>query len=294
MMIVKKKIKELTYRLAYSKARRAFDLSVGSPYYLPSSKLECLLREYEHVIAKPFQDYRKEAMKQQASQRVDALECQLRGKPAKVLEVGPGAGYVLREFKRRGAKVAHSIDIVDKLYDEVKVEGVEITLVNDEALPPPPESGYDVVFSYGTMEHIPDPDRLFQECLNQVAPGGILSIEFGPLFFSPWGYHHQSILRCPYLHLLAPEGWVHELGKQKRGENYLDYLPWVNKLPLSSYRFLREPMPSGWIVEELFFGCDWYSMDVIRRFPGTFKAKAVPFDDFVIDTVRFVVRRLEL
>ena len=169
---------------------------------------------------------------------------------------------------------------------------MDITLVQDERLPPPPSPGFDVVFSYGTLEHIPDPNRSFQECLKQVAPGGILFFEFGPLYHSPWGYHHQSILRCPYLHLLAPEAWIHKMARRKRGDCYQGFLPWVNKHPLSKYRFLQTPLPLGWIVEEQFFGCDWYSVNIIRQFPRPCKAKGVDFDEFIVDSVRVVARYL--
>jgi ubiquinone/menaquinone biosynthesis C-methylase UbiE len=76
----------------------------------------------------------------------------------------------------------------------------------DAASLPLPDESFDVVYSYNTFEHIPRPDAAVSEATRVLRPGGHLYLDFGPLYFSPFGLHAYYSITVPYCqHLWTPE-----------------------------------------------------------------------------------------
>jgi ubiquinone/menaquinone biosynthesis C-methylase UbiE len=67
---------------------------------------------------------------------------------------------------------------------------------------PFPDRSFDAVFSTNTFEHVMDLDTAFAELFRVLRPGGVVLSRFGPLFFSPQGYHLYWACQVPYAHLL--------------------------------------------------------------------------------------------
>jgi ubiquinone/menaquinone biosynthesis C-methylase UbiE len=68
---------------------------------------------------------------------------------------------------------------------------------------PFPDGSFDAVFSTNTFEHVIDLDTAFKELFRVLRPGGVVLSRFGPLFFSPHGYHLYWACQVPYAHLLC-------------------------------------------------------------------------------------------
>jgi SAM-dependent methyltransferase len=68
---------------------------------------------------------------------------------------------------------------------------------------PLPDRSFDAVFSTNTFEHVMDLDTAFRELFRVLRPGGVVLSRFGPLFFSPQGYHLYWACQVPYAHLLC-------------------------------------------------------------------------------------------
>jgi SAM-dependent methyltransferase len=64
------------------------------------------------------------------------------------------------------------------------------------------DGSFDAVLSTDTFEHVMDLDLAFQEIARVLKPGGRLLSRFGPLFYSPHGYHLYWACQVPYAHLL--------------------------------------------------------------------------------------------
>jgi|HubBroStandDraft_6_1064221.scaffolds.fasta_scaffold250697_2 SAM-dependent methyltransferase len=275
----------------YRKAHRSFMNAVPFRNYLPDHLFNEVVSEYKKIPAAPAQDYSVEGMEALASERVRYIKEKLGKNPDSVLEVGPGAGFVLKKFKEQGVQKASALDIVDILYPEVKKSGVELILSSANNMHPVPDKSFDLVVSWSALEHIPEPEKVFWECLRILKPGGYLFLQFGPLYYSPWGYHHYSVLKYPYLHLLFPERMIHEYAKQVRGDGYEGYLPWTNGQDINAYRFLKQQLPSEYLLESYGSGFDYYSAHIISKYPEVFKSKQVPFESFFVDNIQVGVYR---
>jgi SAM-dependent methyltransferase len=153
------------------------------------------------------------------------------------------------------------------------------------------DQSYDLVVSWSALEHIPEPEKVFSECLRILKPGGYLYLQFGPLYYSPWGYHHYSVLKMPYLHLLFPERLIHNYARQVRGNDYAGYLPWTNGEDIDAYRFLKRQLPADYLLESYNSGFDHSSAHIISKYPEVFKSKQVSFESFFVDSIQVGVYR---
>lgn len=90
---------------------------------------------------------------------------------------------------------------------------------------PLPDASVDAVFSTDTFEHVMDLDLAFGEIARVLRPGGVLVTKFGPLFYSPYGYHMQWACRVPYAHLLFGLDAVLALRRERTG-HLLDVPDW--------------------------------------------------------------------
>jgi SAM-dependent methyltransferase len=64
------------------------------------------------------------------------------------------------------------------------------------------DGSFDAVLSTNVFEHVMDLDLAFHEIERVLKPGGSLLTRFGPLFYSPHGYHLYWACQVPYAHLL--------------------------------------------------------------------------------------------
>ena len=283
------------YKYNYSRALHAFNIAVPYRSFLPEEKFEDFIKKYGKLPAHPNQCYTISGMNALADERLNLIKSKIDFQPGSILEIGPGEGFVLKKFKEEGVNKAVGVDIKNNLHPEAINAGVEIVLTSAENMSGIPDKSFDLVVSWSALEHIPDPQAVFLECLRILKPGGYLFLQFGPLYYSAWGYHHYTVLRCPYLHLLFPEHLIHQHAKKLYGESFEAYLPWTNGLQLAAYRFLNKPLPYGYLLESYSSGYENLSPSskMIIEFPGIFKSKNVPFENFFVDWMQIGIYRKE-
>lgn len=287
----KRYLSDKVHRYRYNRAYRAFKRAIPYRNYLPDEAFAEFVDRYGKIPAMPRQDYSITGMEELAAERVKEIHGKIGFIPASVLEIGPGGGFVLKKFKEEGVAKVTALDIVDDLHPDVKKAGVEMILSSADEMSGIPDKSFELVVSWSALEHIPNPQRVFNECLRILKPGGYLFMQFGPLYFSPWGYHHYSVLKCPYLHILFPEHLIHDYARRTKGEGFAGYLPWTNGEPLSAYDFMKRGLPYGYLVYDYGSGYDYYSSNIIRKYPEIFKSKNIPFESFFVDWMRILVHR---
>jgi SAM-dependent methyltransferase len=88
---------------------------------------------------------------------------------------------------------------------------------SEEGRLPLPDASVDAVFSTDTFEHVMDLDLAFGELYRVLRPGGVLRTRFGPLFYSPYGYHLHWACQVPYAHLLFGIRPILQLRNERAG-----------------------------------------------------------------------------
>jgi len=97
---------------------------------------------------------------------------------------------------------AAAIDQANRARAESAVTNCRFVQARSGVLPFDDRS-FDAVFSTDTFEHVMDLDAAFKELFRVLRPGGVVLSRFGPLFFSPQGYHLYWACQVPYAHLLC-------------------------------------------------------------------------------------------
>lgn len=94
-----------------------------------------------------------------------------------VLEIGIGLGTDLKQFARHGAN-CHGVDITQRHIDltrlNFEIEGHQVDIFKADATELPfANNSIDCVHSFGVLHHIPDIDKVLQEIVRVLKPGGV-------------------------------------------------------------------------------------------------------------------------
>ncbi len=124
-----------------------------------------------------------------------------------VLDFGCGWGGESAWLARRAGHVV-GCDVNDdalrqarRFQAESGLRNLEFARCADDALPFADDS-FDAVFSTNVFEHVMRPETMLAEIRRVLRPGGAFVSTFGPLFYSPLGYHLPWACRVPWAHLI--------------------------------------------------------------------------------------------
>ncbi|MCZ7645473.1 MAG: methyltransferase domain-containing protein [Planctomycetota bacterium] len=264
-------------RLRARRARRAFQAAGAEPAWLPPEELPRLHARYP---AHPSLDPGAGARRKRLEERMEVLAGLLRAfaPPGReVLELGCGDGTLAGALAREGWRVC-ALDVDSAGFDrEARAAGVRF-LKADAARVPLREARVAFAYSYNAFEHLADPERALGELARVLAPGGRAYLHFAPLYFSPWGLHAYEYVRAPYVQVLfepaALQAFARGLGEKPR-------IPYVNAWPAARFRALFRAPPGRLRPLFLYETMDAGAVELIERHPACFKAKGVPFEEFV-------------
>jgi SAM-dependent methyltransferase len=149
------------------------------------------------------------------------------------------------------------------------------------------DESFDVVFTFATFEHLPDPESTFAEIARVLKKGGVACIDFAGLGWSPHGAHMYKTFGVPYITAL----FTRETIDQHVAAHRLDhYFPWVNNWPIERYRALFERYDSG--MERLSYRetKNRFHFPFLRRFMPHLR-RSPSFDSLLVDSVEGVFRK---
>ena len=268
-------------RFASRAARRAFAGADVTPAWLAPEALDALQSAVPPV---PEYSYDGGALDRRGAARADELR-RVEPRQGRTLEIGAADGMVSGHLAEAGFD-ATALDLSSDLFDHrARAAGVRF-IQGDAAAIPFEDDGFDLAFSYNSFEHFPDPGRVLDEMIRVTRTGGIIHLDFGPLYFSPYGLHAYRSIDVPYCHLLFEphvlERYVEEHGlppipfDDVNGWSVGRFRElWASRDRLIDrvrYREIPQLRPAG--------------HDLVVRFPSCFRAKTSDFDDLFVATIR--------
>lgn len=260
-------------------ARAAFHrASAAAPHFLGHAELDALRAVYP--APQPY-GYDEESLLRRGRERAALLEDVLPDFPQRdrFLELGCADGMVTRELTRRG-KHALGVDHSPAYFDR---RATGLTLMNVAALAIADDS-IDVVFSFNGFEHFARPDLVVAEGLRVLRSGGLLYLNFGPLYNSHFGLHAYRELPIPFCHFLFPPELL--------GNHAVDHEV-LNGWSLAAFRRLWRNVASNVDVLQYDERQERYGLELVRRHPSCFRGKVDSFRELTTSTIEALFRKKE-
>lgn len=109
----------------------------------------------------------------------------------------------------------------------------------------------DAVFSTNVFEHVMQPTAALCEIRRVLKPGGCFVSTFGPLFYSPLGYHMPWVTQVPYAHLLFGLKTILQVRNRRRSPIQADSWEQTGLNRMTYRGFRRAVLTSGLKIERL-------------------------------------------
>ena len=276
-------------RLKARRARKAFDAAADSPAWLSMAELQALQRAYPLEPVRYKYDAQSLAARgRERAQRLLSMSRRHANRPQRFLDLGMWDGMTCRALQEMG-KRAVGIDIRIEGLDETAGAGGATFAGMDAAGLGFVDESFDFVYSFNSFEHFPDPEAVLSEALRVLRPGGLLYLEFGPLWLSPRGAHQFQTISVPYVECLFTKDMLAEFAAA-RDIRLMGFF-WMNEWPLSRYRSLWERNAGRLekVVYHEIYNAD--HVDLIERYPSCFRSKTQAFDDLIVSNIEGLFRR---
>ena len=273
-------------------ARLAFVRATPDAQTLPIALLE---RMVEHYPEPPKVRYDPEGLILRANDSVGDIARVLDLRRVRsALELGCKDGMVAAALAKKGIR-SFGLDIsrigagacaFDKRGREAGANFIQA----DAAHLPFCSGSFDLVFSFDSFEHFPNPATVLAEAARVLVPGGHLFLKFGPIATAPFGLHAYRSIPVPYVHILFDLAEVVDFAK--RSGRDLDW-PFINNLSLQSYRkMFREVNGELRIASYKEYSSGGVGAELIFRYPGAFRRVSDDIDDFLVSSVVILMERL--
>jgi SAM-dependent methyltransferase len=207
----------------------------------------------------------------------------------RVLEVGCGDGMVGVAM----AAFGHDVTLTDlDDWRDARARGLHFVGGDGCERLSFPDGSFDLVCSFNSFEHLADPAAALAEALRVTRTGGLVYLQFGPLFCSAWGLHAYRTLRMPFPQFLFSEPFIEqrlqELGIWDLGKLRTGLQPLNRWRPVQFHQLWRST--SCRIIREV-AGEEVTGLDLVREYPEAFRGRGLLWVDLVTSWIAVTLQR---
>ncbi len=270
-------------------------LADATPYrYYDTEELFCKLQaEYEHKKPKEY-GYDSYSTWRRGFERAQKLleNPFVQSENLAVCEIAAGdgmAGYALANYGHR-VTLTDMDDWRDKRAKPLNF--VQSNIDNGLDLE---DNLFDIVVSYNAFEHFLNPRRAFDEVVRICKPNGLIYLEFGPLYASPWGLHAYRSLYMPYPQFIFSPKFVQEklsqIGISDLGKASSSLQP-MNRWTVADFSRLWTSSLVEVLSRNFYRNKDF--LEFVIRFPRAFSGRGLTFEDITVQGVFVSLKKCEI
>lgn len=205
-----------------------------------------------------------------------------------ILEVACGDGMSGTALSLYG----HQVTLLDyQDWRDSRAHGQDFIQANLSKPIPLPNSSYDFIFSFNALEHIPDPALALNEMVRLLRPGGLIWLDFNPLYASPLGLHAFCFM-MPYPQFLFSDQLIQAklktLGLNDLGRE-MDTLQPLNRWRPKQFREIWNR--SDCKIIEYDETKDLSHLDLALKYPQAFRGRNLCVDDLTVSGMRILLRK---
>ena len=270
-------------RLEEPGVRRLYERTAVAPDYLTIEDLATLAREFP--VQPPTYSYEADAREARGEERA-ALVLPLVSRPSIFVEIGARDGMVLWAIAKRG-HTAIGVDLETGLVDP-RARAAGAHFINSDATRLCfPDESIDVVCTFATFEHLPDPEATFAEITRVLKKGGHAYIDFAGLGWTYRGAHMYKSLGIPFITALFKRETIDRYAV----EHQLPHdFPYVNNWSIERYRSLFTRNSAQMERRSYRETKDRFRFPFLRRFMSHAR-RAPSFDSLLVDQVQVLFRK---
>jgi ubiquinone/menaquinone biosynthesis C-methylase UbiE len=295
-MNIYRKLKNLFLKKYYFKILRLYSYAVAKRYF---SGKTCefidldysLIEKYQKEYAFPKDiDYSPAGLDWTGRQRIKQIEniCPMFTNYKNVLELGCCDGMVLYYMKKMGKNVT-GIDLYDNFDERALAEGIKLLQMNVNEMTFK-DNTFDFIFSFSSFEHFENPEKALSESLRVLKTGGYAYLDFGPLYYSPYGAHAHGNISIPYCNILFNKSLLDKYVETNGLKQFSTY--YLNKWSIEDYRNLWKKYQSNLKIIKYFEKPDLRFINLIRKHPSSFRKISNNIDNFTISSIEICFQKI--
>lgn len=209
--------------------------------------------------------------------------------PKNILEAGCGDGMTAYALSCYG----HNVTLLDQDdWRESRAKKLNFKKVDLDKPLNFDDAAFDLVYSFNTFEHLPNPDATLSELMRVCKQGGYVFLEFGPLYASPWGLHAYRMFRMPYPQYLFSADFISSklkvMGVNDLGQIRTD-LQYVNKWLFTEYKSLFDKYKINIVRFDI--GKNEEYLDMICKYPDAFVGQNITLSDLTVGNIRVILKK---
>lgn len=162
-----------------------------------------------------------------------------------------------------------------------------------QTFPDTMQNQFDLVTSFNSFEHFPDPQLAFSNLWDVLKPGGVMHLAFNPLYGSAWGLHAFGTLFVPYAQFLFSPAFLgerlRELGIKDLARS-MEELQHLNQWKPQQFRDLWTDLPDG-EVEKVKEQITDDHLNLIERYPDAFQGRELVLEDVRVSGFAVWIRK---
>ena len=263
----------------------SFTSAPDKPAWLDFEQIEKLLGSFPEVGE---YKYDEQACRQRGETKAQFLSKLFAGSSnRKILELGCSDAMTSLALKQLGFQ-AVALDIIDQRLEVAKKADIPFIKSSAEKIPLA-DNSVDLIFSYNSMEHFADPQKVIDEIVRILKPGGCFYADFDPLYYSPQGLHAYRKINIPYLQILFKPADLRRYAELH--QLAWDELPYVNSYTIEKFHSLWKNTNNRLEIKKYQEILDISGLKVIKKYPSCFKKENVAFKNFITSGIKILLQK---